>query len=378
MTEKTRPTQSSTAPAASPARVLTALAVALCVALSAGTADARAGSSSSSGSRGSKTYSAPPTTSTAPTTAAPMERSAAPAQQPGMQRPGTTAPAPAQQSGGFFKGGFMPALMGGLIGAGIGGLLFGGGFFDGLGSLGGILGFVLQALLIFFVVRLAIGFFRRRSAGQSGMGQSPMGQSPMGEPSPAYATGSGPSGGPFGGFPGGNTLNRDPADVGYNPLNGGPAGGPAGGPSGGYAGAPAAPRDELGIQQADYEAFEQSLVAVQTAYGREDLNALREAATPEMVSYFAQDLAQNSSRGVVNRLSDVRFLQGDLAEAWREGALEYATVAIRFSLIDTLVERATGRVVEGDPARPSEATELWTFVRSRGGRWMLSAIQQTR
>lgn len=377
MTEKTRPTQSSTTPAASPARVLTALAVALCVALSAGTADARAGSSSSSGSRGSKTYSAPPTTSTAPTTAAPMERSAAPATQPGVQRPGTTAPAPAQQSGGFFKGGFMPALMGGLIGAGIGGLLFGGGFFDGLGSLGGILGFVLQALLIFFVVRLAIGFFRRRSA------QSNMNQSPMGEPIPAYAAGSSGSapagGGPFGGFPGGNTLNRDPADVGYNPLNGGPAGGPTGGQGGGYAGGPAAaPRDELGIQQADYEAFEQSLVAVQTAYGREDLNALREAATPEMVSYFAQDLAQNNSRGVVNRLSDVRFLQGDLAESWREGALEYATVAMRFSLIDTLVERASGRVIEGDPARPSEATELWTFVRSRGGRWMLSAIQQTR
>ena len=37
---------------------------------------------------------------------------------------------------------------------------------------------------------------------------------------------------------------------------------------------------------------------------------------------------------------------------------------------------ATGRVVEGDPERTTEATELWTFVRERGGAWLLAAIQQ--
>jgi predicted lipid-binding transport protein (Tim44 family) len=39
-----------------------------------------------------------------------------------------------------------------------------------------------------------------------------------------------------------------------------------------------------------------------------------------------------------------------------------------------MVERASGRTVENGP---NEATELWTFVRSRGGDWLLSAIQQT-
>jgi predicted lipid-binding transport protein (Tim44 family) len=33
--------------------------------------------------------------------------------------------------------------------------------------------------------------------------------------------------------------------------------------------------------------------------------------------------------------------------------------------------------VEGDE-HPTEATELWTFMRSRGGVWLLSAIQQAR
>lgn len=354
MTDRLRSSHSA---ARSPARALTAVAVALCVALAAGTADARAGSSSSSGSRGSKTYSAPPSTNTAPHTAAPMERSMAPTQQPGMQRPTAPTQAPAQASGGFFRGGgFMSGLMGGLIGAGIGAMLFGGGFFNGLGSFAGILGFLLQILLIVFLVRLAIRFFRNRSSQPAGV---------MGGGGPAYA------GGP-------NTLNRDPADVRYNPLGGGPTGGgpTGGGPLGG--GAPSQPRDELGVQPADFDAFERLLGQVQTAYGQEDLNTLRQLATPEMVSYFASDLAQNSARGIVNRVSDARLLQGDLAEAWREGAMEYATVAMRFSIIDTMVERATGRVVEGDPNRPAEVTELWTFVRSRGGNWLLSAIQQTR
>ena len=150
------------------------------------------------------------------------------------------------------------------------------------------------------------------------------------------------------------------------------------------AGGAAAPRrrtgpsDELGIKPADYDSFERLLGAVQDAYSREDLNALRTIATPEMASYFAEELEQNAGRGVVNRISDVRLLQGDLAEAWREGAHEYATVALRYALVDVTVERASGRVVEGNPDRPTEVVEVWTFRRPAGGTWMLSAIQQGR
>ena len=83
----------------------------------------------------------------------------------------------------------------------------------------------------------------------------------------------------------------------------------------------------------------------------------------------------NSSRDFINRVADVKLLQGDLAEAWREGGTDYATVPMRFALNDSMVERASGRVVEG--GEPSEVTELWTFRRARGGNWVLSAIQQT-
>ena len=113
---------------------------------------------------------------------------------------------------------------------------------------------------------------------------------------------------------------------------------------------------------------------IQTAYGKEDLGALRVHATPEMLSYFSEEFARNASRGVINQISDVKLLQGDLSEAWREINDDYATVAMRYSLNDKIVDRATGRVVEEEP---SEATEFWTFRRAREGQWVLSAIQQT-
>jgi predicted lipid-binding transport protein (Tim44 family) len=93
-----------------------------------------------------------------------------------------------------------------------------------------------------------------------------------------------------------------------------------------------------------------------------------------MLSYFSEQLAENASRGLVNKISDAKLEQGDLAEAWREGDVEYATVAMRFSLTDRMVERTSGRTVEGGEA--DEVTELWTFMRARAGGWLLSAIQQ--
>ena len=93
-----------------------------------------------------------------------------------------------------------------------------------------------------------------------------------------------------------------------------------------------------------------------------------------MVSYFERDLDQNRARNRINKTSGTKLLQGDLAEAWREGDTDYATVAMRYSLDDQTVDRESGRVTQGGP---DEATEIWTFMRVRGGHWLLSAIQQT-
>jgi predicted lipid-binding transport protein (Tim44 family) len=305
------------------------LSVAMPLMLAVSSADARVGGGGSSGSRGTRTFSAPPSTATAPSAAQPFNRTMT---QPGS--PGMGAPAAGAAKGGFFNRpgmGMLGGLAAGFLGAGLLGMLFGGGMFSGLGGLSSIFGLIIQIGLIVIVVRLAMSWWQRRNQTAS-----------------AYA---GPTPGPAVG-PGTQTSFRTGTGFGI--------------------GANAAPLEILPV---DYEAFEKLLVDVQTAWSNEDVNKLHTLATPEMVSYFTTDLSANSARGVVNKVTNVKLLQGDLAESWREGETDYASVAMRFALVDKTVERAGDKLVEGSET-PTEATEVWTFVRPRGASWELSAIQQ--
>ena len=130
------------------------------------------------------------------------------------------------------------------------------------------------------------------------------------------------------------------------------------------------------VTQADRDRFEELLSEVQAAFGREDYGALRERTTPEIMSYLSEELSQNATQGRRNEVSDVRLLQADVAEAWREDDTDYATAAMRYQSIDVMRDRGSGAVLEGDAAKPTETTELWTFTRPRNGAWKLSAIQE--
>jgi len=336
-------------------RVMIALAAALVFA--GGAAEARVGGRSSFGSRGARTYTAPPVTRTAPEAAAPIQRSQIPNQGPNMTRPGMPAPNMAQPR----RFGFGTGLMAGLFGAGLLGMLFGHGFFGGLGGLASIFGLLVQIGLIVLVVSFAMKWFRRRQEPSfAGSGQG-------------YARSMGGSVPPTGGRPmaGGMSGGLGAGLGGMGSALGG-LGGTARGPQ-----RRPGVRDEIDIGERDYAAFERGLAEMQDAYSREDVAKLWTLATPEMAGYIQEELNDNAARGVVNKLSNVRLVQGDLSEAWREGAADYATVAMRFAITDVLVDRATGRVVEGDPNKVEEATELWTFRRDQGGSWKVSAIQQS-
>jgi predicted lipid-binding transport protein (Tim44 family) len=303
------------------------------IALAPAFAEARAGGGSTSmGSRGTRTYQAPPATPTAPQVR-PVERSVTP---PPAQTPLTRPMTPQTQPSFFGSHPFLSGLMGGLIGAGIGGLLFGHGFFGAGLGFAGVLGLLLQLALVVVVIRLAMGFFR---------GGAP-------QRNFAYATADDPQAG--------RNLAPDAAAVGS-------AAGPARGP---------AARDEIGIADADYAEFERLLVSIQGAWSQRDIGALRRYLTPEMVSYFSERLSSNASAGIENHVEDVQFETGDLAEAWSDGDLQYATVAMRWSARDYVVRSDTGVLVDGRNTGRTEATEVWTFVRAPGGRWLLSAIQQ--
>ena len=197
-------------------------AIATALVLVAADANARAGGGFSGGSRGIRTFSAPPATSTAPNTAAPIQRTVTqPSTAGGI---GQTATRPGLLGGGLFGGGLLGGLAAGFIGAGLFGMLFGHGMFGGMGGFASILGLLLQIALVVIVVRLIFAWWQRRNMAE-----------------PAYAAAHPATGHAFGGL-------------------------------GAMVGGNAAPAGEpLIIDKPDYDAFEQLLGDVQAAYSAEDL-----------------------------------------------------------------------------------------------------------
>jgi predicted lipid-binding transport protein (Tim44 family) len=290
----------------------------LLLALTPGAADARPGLGGSMGSRGSATWSSPAGTAGAPGGGSMFSRSATPNYgNPGYSNYG---------NGYGYRRPFGGGMLGGLLGAGLFGMLLGGGFFGFHGG-AGFLGLLIQLALLFFIGRWLL----RNVLG-----------------APALA---GVGGFARGAFPQGRV-----------------------GVGGGYGGAARRP---LAVTQPDYQQFTQLLMGIQSAWSRQDISGLQAMATPEMVGYFNEQLTDQASRGVRNEVRDVRLIQGDLSEAWTENGRDYATVSLKFSIIDVTLDRA-GHVVDGSPTERVTVTEFWTFVRRQPGQWLLSAIQQAR
>lgn len=306
-------------------------------------AEARRGGSF--GSRGSRTYQSAPATNTAPA-AAPVQRSVTPAPAAtGRNAAGATGAAAAS------RGGFLGSpLARGLLLGGLFGMLMGGGF----GGMAGFLGLLFQVLLIGGAIWLAMRFFRSRQR-------------------PATATG--PSS-----ARGGNVdpMRASPAARSAQAPDFRNLGaGLGGGSRAAAATAAAAPgKDVLGITTGDLEIFQQRLYALQDSFGREDYAGIRAITTPEIMSYLSEELSQNATRGLKSEVRDVELLQGDIAESWKEGSREYATVAMRYSMIQFLRDRDSDAIVEGSDSEPVESTEIWTFVRDHQDEWKLTAIQE--
>ncbi len=314
-------------------KTLAVIASVIAIGFAASTVDAKPGRGGSSGNRGARTDFSVPSTPTAPraTTGAP----AAPAAMPG--RPAAPAAAAAQAARPSMMGTMAKGFAMGLIGAGLFGLLTGNGLFGGLSGIMGFLGLLLQVALIVLVARFAWTWWRNR-------------QQPV---------------------PAGVDLNR------LRMPEAAPA--VAAGAAQAYQPQPVEPQrsDTVGIGPDDYQAFQTVLTELMAAYSNEDIAGLRRVATPDVAAHFIRELHENQQKGLVNRIGQPQLLQGDLAEAWYEDSAAYATVAMRFAMTDVIMERATGKIVSGDPATPQESTEIWTFRREGAGRpWLLCGQQQ--
>ncbi|EME69878.1 hypothetical protein H261_11374, partial [Paramagnetospirillum caucaseum] len=235
----------------------------------------------------------------------------------------------------------MAGLAGGLLGAGIGSMLFG--HSPALAAASdaspgaSMMGLLLQLAIIGGLVWLAIRLFRGRAAAAAG---------------PAA------QGNPY--------MARTMPDQHVEPV---------------LAAAPAQPRIEREFDPSgnDQDAFTEILLGVQQAWSDGNLMQLKRFATPEVVSFLSEDLSRNASEGLANKVENVTLLKGDVSESWSEGGFDYLTAILTFSCNDYMVRLDTGALADGKPDSVVTHTEAWTFVRSsNGGRWLLSAVQQVQ
>jgi len=291
------------------------------------------------GSRGSRSYSAP--------------AKPAPAQPSSPSQFNTPSSPVAPQRPSMFRG-----LAGGIAGFALGGLL-GSMLFGGLGhGLGGGLGGgfgMLDMLLIVGGIGLLIMYFRRRRAVQA--------------ETPAYAT--------AGGY-GGATYGGPSAQTGYSGGGGGAVTMEA------PAGLSDLERGIAHIRQMDpgfdparlIEFARSAFHGVQAAVQSRDLSLVQQWLTPQMYSELRSQSDQLTAARRTNRVERIEMRDARLTEVWQESGRDFTTVLLSASLIDYVVDDATGNVVEGSKTTPQSIEEFWTFTRPVGSNaWQLSAIQ---
>jgi predicted lipid-binding transport protein (Tim44 family) len=291
---------------------------------------ARAGGGRSGGSRGSRSFSAPKTTSPG----ASQFQKSAPAPSSGfMNRPSTGSP-------------FLRGLAGGMVGGLLGSMLFGGMGHAGMGGGGGLggsgIGF-LEIILIGALIFIVFRFIRSRKINEQNQSRF-SGQSPPPYQQPeSYAA----------------PVQSQEQDVesGISHIQS---------------------MDQTFDPLAFKDWVQDLFFKIQAAWGNQDLSPVHASLTDQMRGVFQQDLDDMKAGNRINRLENIAVRSVDITEAWQEEGKDFITILFYANLLDYTADKTTGAVISGSKTEPVKFKEFWTFTRPVGGRgsWQLSAIQQ--
>jgi predicted lipid-binding transport protein (Tim44 family) len=127
--------------------------------------------------------------------------------------------------------------------------------------------------------------------------------------------------------------------------------------------------DEKGFQEGAKGAF----AMIVGAFAQGDTATLRPLLADDVYDNFARAVRERQTAGETMETRVERFDEVDMLEARMDGGT--AVVTIRFASQQVSVTRdAGGSIVDGDPARPVEVIDIWTFARntrSRDPNWLL-------
>lgn len=321
------------------------LSVAVTVMILAGSlmtlAEARVGGGRSSGSRGSRSFSAPMRPATPPGGAF-SQRS--PAYTPPYAQRGEDSFSRLSPYGSLWR-----SVGGGLVGGFLGSMLFRSLGFAGSGVYGGAGGWggpgLLDLLLIGFVGYVAYQFFSKRSAPRSDVYAR----------EPAYI----------------GSYQRSPTPAPVESL-------------------PATPARDLDQQVAQLRVLDPDFdprrfcdqamdffFRLQAAWSARDLSPLRHFLTDEMATQIQADIDRLKREGRINRIENIAVRTTELSEVWQETGQDFATIYFYANCLDYEIDESDNTVVRGSKLEPSKFEEYWTFTRPAGDEiWKLAAITQ--
>jgi predicted lipid-binding transport protein (Tim44 family) len=318
-----------------------------------GLAEARVGGGRSSGSRGSRSFSAPARPST-PSPGNAFGQRSAPSASPYSQRQENpySRPTPFPQTSPYGGGGFWRSVGGGLLGGFLGSMLFrslGFASYGGYGGSGGgwggpgLFDLLLLGLLGYVVYR----FWKK--------GSNRPGEYTDAEWRP---------------------VSRDDDNRYEIPET--------------TENLPPASRSDLvrGIEQLhaldpDFDPARfcdhamDFFFRLQAAWSARDLSPVRALLTDELYAQLQAEIDQLKRDRKINHVENIAVRTCELTEAWQEVGQDFATVYFYANCLDYDVDEAAGEVVRGSKLEPTKFEEYWTFTRPAGRNpWMLSAITQ--
>jgi predicted lipid-binding transport protein (Tim44 family) len=129
--------------------------------------------------------------------------------------------------------------------------------------------------------------------------------------------------------------------------------------------------DELAFEKGSRAAFEY----IVTAFAAGDRDKLRPLLNDEVYGNFEASIEAREAAGHKHETTLVRIKSADIFEARMEGPTALLTVKYVSEQINATRD-AEGKVVDGNPDRIAEATDIWTFARntrSDDPNWILVA-----
>jgi predicted lipid-binding transport protein (Tim44 family) len=116
---------------------------------------------------------------------------------------------------------------------------------------------------------------------------------------------------------------------------------------------------------------------VVTAFAEGDRKTLKQLLSREVYDGFVGAISERESRGETIEFKFVGIDRAEITAAGVKGTTEQITVRFLSKLISATRDKS-GAVVDGDPVRVGDVTDIWTFARestSRDPNWKLVATE---